>query len=140
MLDTLDCRLFSFLIKVGQQNAQSVSWQQLPREAQSSCITETFERGGQDDCSTRSPHTNVEKGSLAAKTRLGWWAVGLSATFVVVFIINQALFMSGALRWERMILPLLYAIAPLGCGLAGGVVGLIAVIRQHERSWLVWLT
>src|SRR5215216_3127927 len=67
MLDTLDCRLFSFLIKVGQQNAQSVSWQQLPREAQSSCITETFERGGQDDCSTRSPHTNVEKGSLAAQ-------------------------------------------------------------------------
>jgi len=26
------------------------------------------------------------------------------------------------------------------CGLAAGIVGLIAVIRRHERSWLVWLT
>ena len=88
-----------------------------------------------------APHTPMWRKVLSLpKTRLGWWAVGLSATFVVVFIINQALFMSGAVRWEGMILPLLYAIAPLGCGLAGGVVGLIAVIRQHERSWLVWLT
>jgi hypothetical protein len=26
------------------------------------------------------------------------------------------------------------------CGLAAGIIGLIAVIRKHERSWLVWLT
>lgn len=26
------------------------------------------------------------------------------------------------------------------CGLAAGVVGLVAVIRQRELSWLVWLT
>jgi hypothetical protein len=26
------------------------------------------------------------------------------------------------------------------CGIAAGVVGLIAVIRKNERSWLVWLT
>lgn len=27
-------------------------------------------------------------------TRLGWWSVGLAATFVLLFIINQALFVS----------------------------------------------
>jgi hypothetical protein len=26
------------------------------------------------------------------------------------------------------------------CGLAAGIVGLIAVIQKRERSWLVWLT
>jgi hypothetical protein len=25
------------------------------------------------------------------------------------------------------------------CGLVAGIVGLIAILRQHERSWLVWL-
>lgn len=38
--------------------------------------------------------------------------------------------------WEGVILPLLYAMVLLGIGLAGGVVSLIAVLRQHERSWL----
>jgi hypothetical protein len=33
-----------------------------------------------------------------------------------------------------------YGIAMLSCGLAAGIVGLIAVIRRQERSWLVWLT
>ena len=26
------------------------------------------------------------------------------------------------------------------CGLAAGIVGLIAITREHERAWLVWLT
>jgi hypothetical protein len=26
------------------------------------------------------------------------------------------------------------------CGLVGGVLALVAVIRQHERSWLVFLS
>ena len=33
-----------------------------------------------------------------------------------------------------------YGIAMLSCRLAAGIVGLIAAIWQHERSWLVWLT
>jgi len=33
-----------------------------------------------------------------------------------------------------------YGIVMLLCGLAAGLVGAIAIIRQHERSWLVWLT
>jgi hypothetical protein len=27
----------------------------------------------------------------------------------------------------------------VACALASGIAGLIAVARQHERSWLVWL-
>lgn len=58
-------------------------------------------------------------------TRLGWWAVGLAAASIVLVP-----------AWS---------ILPGGgfpgfiCGLAGGVVALIAIFRQHERSWLVIL-
>jgi len=59
-------------------------------------------------------------------TRLGWWAVGLA---VASFVLNFA--------WS--ILPG-GAILAIICGLVGGVLALIAVIRLHERSWLVFLS
>ena len=72
-------------------------------------------------------------------TRLGWWSVGLAATFVALFIINVAV-ISSTLEtlWRQTLLPY-YVIFMLSCGLAAGIAGLLAVIRQHERSWLVWL-
>jgi hypothetical protein len=73
-------------------------------------------------------------------TRLGWWSVGLAATFVALYIISAAFFwrMPGDVSWRPLLI--FYGIAMLLCGLAAGIVGLIAVIRQRERSWLVWLT
>lgn len=73
-------------------------------------------------------------------TSLGWWSVALAVTFVVLYIINSAVFMrlTGGAPWRHAILPF-YGIAMLSCGLAAGIVGLIAVIRQHERSLLAWL-
>jgi uncharacterized membrane protein len=74
-------------------------------------------------------------------TRLGWWAVGLAIAFIVMSIVNSAVFMrlSEAIPWRQTILPF-YGIFMMLCGLATLVVGLIAIIRNHERSWLVWLT
>jgi len=74
-------------------------------------------------------------------TKPGWWAVWLTAAFVFMFIINSAVFMAPTFNpsWGLAILPF-YGIFMLLCGLAAGVVGLIALIRQQERSWLVWLT
>jgi len=40
--------------------------------------------------------------------------------------------------WRQAVLPF-YGIVMTACGLAAGIVGLIAVIRRPERSWLVWL-
>ena len=59
-------------------------------------------------------------------TRLAWWAAGLGAANVV-FNFSWSILPGGAI---------------LGfiCGLVGGVLALIAVIRQHERSWLVYLS
>lgn len=58
-------------------------------------------------------------------TKLGWWAVGLAAASIVLLF-----------AWS--ILPGGAGLSFL-CGLAGGVVALIALIRQHERSWLLFL-
>ncbi|MEI7845517.1 MAG: hypothetical protein WCK35_06920 [Chloroflexota bacterium] len=59
-------------------------------------------------------------------TRLGWWAVGLAGASIM-------------LNFAWSILPG-GAIFGFICGLTGGVLALIAVIRQHERSWLVFLS
>jgi hypothetical protein len=72
---------------------------------------------------------------------LGWWAVWLGLTFVVVFFINAFVFMptSSDAPWRHVLLPF-YGVAMLLCGLGSGIVGWIAVALQHERSWLVLLT
>jgi len=73
-------------------------------------------------------------------TKLGWWSVWLEVVFVVMFSINIAILvlLTDGTIWRGSILPF-YAIIMLLCGLAGGVVGLVTVMRQHERSSLVWL-
>jgi len=67
--------------------------------------------------------------------------VGLGILFVVLFLVNSFVFMptSSDAPWRQVILPF-YGIFMLLCGLAAGIIGLVAVIRRHERSWLVWLT
>jgi len=67
-------------------------------------------------------------------TKLGRWSVALLATFAAFFIIIATAFMLSTVE-----LSWFYGIAMLPPGLAAGIVGLIAVIRRHERSWLVWL-
>jgi len=74
-------------------------------------------------------------------TQLGWWSVGLAVTFEILMIINSTIFMRlpEDVTWRVTILPF-YGIFMMLCGLAAGIVSLISVTRQHERSWLVWLT
>ena len=70
-------------------------------------------------------------------TRLGWFSVGLAATFVVLFIINTAVFLPapGVVPWREAFV----GIVLLLCAIGGGIAALIALIRGHERSALVWL-
>lgn len=61
------------------------------------------------------------------QTKLGWWAVGLSALFTVLFIliVNELLRFSGFLS--------------MTIGVVAGVLALVSIIWKRERSWLVWL-
>jgi len=76
----------------------------------------------------------------APSTRLGRWSIALGALFLVMFTINSTVFMPLQLdaAWKH-VLAILYGIGMLLCGLAAGVIGLIAIVRRGERSWLVWL-
>ena len=73
-------------------------------------------------------------------TKLGRWSVALGATFVVLMGVNGAVFMRlpGEPDGFRRTLLISFGFAMMGCGLGAGIVGLTAVVRQHERSWLVW--
>ena len=74
-------------------------------------------------------------------TKPGWQSVWLEVVFILMFVVNVAVMslVADETFWHQTILPF-YAIIMLLCGLAGGVFGLIAVIRQKERALLVWLS
>jgi len=59
-------------------------------------------------------------------TQLGWWTIGLAIAYFVLMPMWR--FMGPLGAWPAFI-----------CGAAAGVVGLIAVFQQKERSWLVYL-
>jgi hypothetical protein len=60
------------------------------------------------------------------QTKLGWWAIGLAAASIML------LFAWSFLPWG--------AWPSFLCGLAAGIIALIAIVREHERSWLVLLS
>ena len=77
--------------------------------------------------------TNPVRSRWKPGTRLGWWAVWLMLAYVMMYIITMAVI---ALRLS---LPPVYGISMLLCGLAAGVLGLVALVKEHERSWIVWI-
>jgi peptidoglycan/LPS O-acetylase OafA/YrhL len=75
-------------------------------------------------------------------TRLGWWAMWLMIAFAAMLLINSTVFTpyyDSVTPFRQVFLPFYWAFMLL-CGFAAGIVGLVAIVRQHERSWLVWLT
>ena len=76
----------------------------------------------------------------APRTKLGKWTLVFGTIFVLMFAINILVFMPVAdnAPWRQVALPL-YGILMLLCGLGAGVTGTLSLIRDHERSWLVWL-
>ena len=72
--------------------------------------------------------TNQHRSFLGMpQTRLGWWAVGLSVLFTVLFISVS----SGFLPFSGLLTMVL--------GVVAGILTLVAIIWKRERSWLVWL-
>ena len=79
-------------------------------------------------------------------TRLGRWSMWLAVAFIVMFAINGVFVgVFGTTTNEAMnafsrnVMPF-YGIGMLLVGLSAGVVGLISIIKNHERSWVVWAT
>lgn len=70
-------------------------------------------------------------------TRLGWAAVaGSVGAIAVVVVVNLVSDGSGPPTDSPWWWPV-FGISALACLLASGVAGVIAVVRQRERSWMV---
>ncbi len=70
----------------------------------------------------------------------------LAAAFILMFAMNTVFVgVFGTTTNETMnafsrdVMPF-YGIGMLLVGFSAGVVGLISIIRSHERSWVVWAT
>ncbi len=63
----------------------------------------------------------------APHTRLGWWSVGLTLLFVVLFVCVT----NDLIRFPGFLTMIL--------GVIAGILTLLALIWKRERSWLVWL-
>ena len=85
-----------------------------------------------------APHTSPlwRRVLSLPQTRLGWWAVGLAATFVVMFLINGLVLMTGPIPIQA--LAIAYGFVFIAVGLGSGVVAILALAYKHERSALVW--
>lgn len=76
------------------------------------------------------------------KTILGKWSLGLIAAFIILFGLGQLEVAMGQTGGETFFDNPLLSLTMLGAVLtavAAFVVGLVAVIKQRERSWLVYL-
>ena len=75
-------------------------------------------------------------------TKPGYWSAGLAIVFVVLLILNviaTILLANNPSPTQPISVPN-FGFPTILCGLAAGMVGLIAVTRRRERSWLVWLS
>ena len=72
------------------------------------------------------------------RTRLGWWAVGLVAALVVLFIVNVLMLTISpvAAWWMDTLLPY-YGIITMLVGLIGGSTGAVAWMRAHDHALTV---
>ncbi len=82
--------------------------------------------------------------SILPKSPLGWWSVGLAATFFLLRLLFQTFFAGGGrnpspnpVPPSPVILPAV--VAGYVSGIAAFVTGLISITKSKERSILVFL-
>lgn len=77
--------------------------------------------------------TSSTKKGWKPTTHLGWWAVWLMIIYFGAYV------MTGVGVGLRLNLPPVSGMLMLLVGFAASVLALIALIRNHDRAWLVWL-
>ncbi len=87
--------------------------------------------------------------SQLPRSRVGQIVQQLVVVFVGLFVLNQlSVVLQNNLRDTAMgqiatqvpvVVWMLVGFVMLGVGLAASIMSIIAIIRHHERSWLLWL-
>ena len=72
----------------------------------------------------RSPVKNRPRITVLPTTPLGRWAVGLATAFFALVLVGAVVPRGGALAFV--------------CGLTGGVIALVAIVRERERALTVF--
>jgi hypothetical protein len=87
-------------------------------------------------------HSDVEEVinmriTILPKSSLGWWSVGLVVANILFFVLAQVILGSG----PDYNMPLAYALTTIAVGIALAIfiTGLISIIKNKERSILVFL-
>lgn len=72
-------------------------------------------------------------------TKMGWWAVGLGLTHMVLYSIEMSLIGTKFSFTEPYLtIMLVTEVLIMLLGLAGAILALITLIKKTERSWVVW--
>lgn len=74
-------------------------------------------------------------------SKLGWWAVGLALGYLAFYIVDMIIIATRfSLPASQNVIMINFGLLMLLLGLAAGILALIAILRRHERSWMVWLS
>ena len=112
------------------------------RPGERGCVMSTLQSAG--SVGMRSAHEN--RLLSLPTTKLGRWSMWLAVAFIVMFAINSVFI--GAFgtstneavdAFSRTVMPF-YGIGLLMVGVSAGAIGLISIIKDHERSWVAWAT
>ena len=97
-----------------------------------------MEEGVMPQHALEPPRSRIPTFLRTPSTRLGWAAVAGAMGAIVLVIVINVLSEQGPGPPDDS--PLWWTVSVMGilaCMLASGVAGLIAVVRRHERSWMV---
>ena len=76
-------------------------------------------------------------------SRVGWWAVrfaGLCVAGVVLVVLAFALnVVEPAKSYTDSWAQLVWGLGIWACGIGAVITGVVAIVRHHERSWMVML-
>ncbi len=85
-------------------------------------------------------HSSRTQLNSTPTTRPGRWSVRLGFAFALLFAVNIPfnIYVIQPLHASNQVSYITFILIMLACGILAGILGLIATIRHHERSWSVW--
>src|SRR5438552_14067897 len=77
------------------------------------------------------------------RSQFGWWSVGLAILFIGLFVAWLLYVLATPIARPTFLSDPLHACLLLGAaaaGIAGGIVGVLAIVAKRERSFLIMLS
>jgi len=79
----------------------------------------------------------VKQRPVAPETKLGWWSIGFMVVAGLCMVLNGPLLMSGLVSLTP-VGGVIYVLVLVGSALVAAALSLIAMLRLHDRAWLLF--